>query len=80
VAIVAGFSALQLLSIGILGEYIGRMYAHLQGRPTYFIAYDSLSAAFPGTDGHGPTDTPLPASPQTETIPAPQPDAVQPRG
>jgi dolichol-phosphate mannosyltransferase len=29
----------------------------MQGRPTYFIAYDSLTA----TKGrHGPTDTPLP--------------------
>ncbi|WP_347354874.1 glycosyltransferase family 2 protein [Intrasporangium sp.] len=59
VAIVAGFSAIQLLCVGILGEYIGRMYAHLQGRPAYFIAYDSL--AVPERPG-GPTDTPLPAS------------------
>ena len=34
--------AVQLVCVGILGEYIGRMYAQLQGRPTYFIAYDSL--------------------------------------
>lgn len=89
VAIVAGFGALQLVSVGILGEYIGRMYAHLQGRPTYFIAYDSLSADTPGGEAHGPTDTPLPAKPQPETIPTPQPatqpeaprpNAVQPRG
>jgi dolichol-phosphate mannosyltransferase len=33
------------------------MYTQMQGRPTYFIAYDSLTA----TKGrHGPTDTPLP--------------------
>ncbi|MDN5797519.1 MAG: glycosyltransferase family 2 protein [Intrasporangium sp.] len=59
VAIVAGFSAIQLLCVGILGEYIGRMYAHLQGRPTYFIAYDSLTG--PQRPG-GPTDTALPAA------------------
>ncbi len=58
VAIVAGVGAVQLVCLGILGEYIGRMYAHLQGRPTYFIAYDSLAAA---GQSHGPTDTPLPA-------------------
>ena len=47
----------QLLCLGMLGEYIGRMYTQMQGRPTYFIAYDSLTA----TKGrHGPTDTPLP--------------------
>ena len=32
----------QLLALGILGEYVGRMYAVLQGRPTYFVAHDSL--------------------------------------
>jgi dolichol-phosphate mannosyltransferase len=76
VAIVAGFGALQLVSIGILGEYIGRMYAHLQGRPTYFIAYDSLAAEH--SVGHGgPTDTPLPAHPQPETITAERDDRAR---
>ena len=56
--IVSSVGAVQLVCVGILGEYIGRMYAQMQGRPTYFIAYDSLTA----TKGrHGPTDTPLPA-------------------
>ena len=59
VLIVAGFGAVQLLSLGMLGEYIGRMYRHMQGRPTYFIAYDSGSVG----QGHGPTDTPLPPEP-----------------
>ena len=49
--------AAQLLCLGLLGEYVGRIYTQMQGRPTYFIAYDSLMA----TKGrHGPTDTPLP--------------------
>jgi dolichol-phosphate mannosyltransferase len=34
--------AVQLLALGILGEYVGRMYAAMQGRPTYFVAHDSL--------------------------------------
>ena len=41
-AAVAGFGALQLLALGLLGEYVGRIYIMLQGRPTYFVAYDSL--------------------------------------
>jgi dolichol-phosphate mannosyltransferase len=41
------------------------MYAQLQGRPTYFIAYDSLTETSPR---HGPTDTPLPATPREEHI------------
>jgi dolichol-phosphate mannosyltransferase len=45
VVIVAGVGAVQLLCLGILGEYVGRMYAHLQARPTYFVAYDSLQDA-----------------------------------
>ena len=49
VAIVSGFGAIQLLCVGILGEYIGRMYTHLQGRPAYFIAYDSLPDSLPNS-------------------------------
>lgn len=55
VVAVAGVGAVQLLCLGILGEYVGRMYAHLQARPTYFVAYDSLTG--PVT----PADEPLPA-------------------
>lgn len=66
VAIVAGMGAVQLVCVGILGEYIGRMYAQMQGRPTYFIAFDSLAETAPK---HGPTDTPLPATPRAENIP-----------
>jgi dolichol-phosphate mannosyltransferase len=33
--------AVQLLCLGLLGEYIGRIYAALQGRPMYFIGSDS---------------------------------------
>jgi acyl-CoA synthetase (AMP-forming)/AMP-acid ligase II len=45
VVIVAATGAVQLLALGILGEYVGRMYAAQQARPTYFVAYDSLTAA-----------------------------------
>ncbi len=42
VVIVAAVGAVQLLGLGILGEYVGRMYTQLQGRPAYFVASDSL--------------------------------------
>jgi len=38
---VASVGAVQLLCLGLLGEYVGRMYTQLQGRPTYYVAYDS---------------------------------------
>jgi dolichol-phosphate mannosyltransferase len=50
VVAVAGVGAVQLLCLGILGEYVGRMYAHMQARPTYFIAYDSLTGPVTATD------------------------------
>ncbi|MEB2347155.1 MAG: glycosyltransferase family 2 protein [Comamonadaceae bacterium] len=34
------FSGVQLMSIGILGEYIGRVYDEVKQRPSYFIARD----------------------------------------
>ena len=45
VVVVAAVGAVQLLALGILGEYVGRTYTALQGRPTYFVAHDSLEAA-----------------------------------
>ncbi|MGL5853515.1 MAG: hypothetical protein ACRCZD_22250, partial [Phycicoccus sp.] len=45
VVIVSGVGAVQLLALGILGEYVGRTYAAVQARPTYFVAHDSLDTA-----------------------------------
>jgi len=44
VVAVAAVGAVQLLCVGMLGEYVGRMYVMMQGRPSYFVAYDSLDA------------------------------------
>ncbi|MBK8469831.1 MAG: glycosyltransferase family 2 protein [Actinomycetales bacterium] len=50
VVIVAGVGAVQLFCLGLLGEYVGRMYRQLQGRPTYFVAYDSGASAQSGPE------------------------------
>jgi len=42
VVVVAAVGAVQLLALGILGEYVGRTYTAMQGRPAYFVAHDSL--------------------------------------
>jgi dolichol-phosphate mannosyltransferase len=53
VAIVSGFSALQLICLGIVGEYLGRTYTFLQQWPTYSVAFDS----------DDPMTTPAPVGP-----------------
>lgn len=35
----------QLICVGLLGEYIGRIYTAVQRRPTYFVGYDSAREA-----------------------------------
>ncbi len=41
---IAAFSGVQLLTLGILGEYIGRLYVEAKGRPLYFVAEDTAAA------------------------------------
>ena len=49
------FSGVQLLSIGILGEYIGRIYVEVKRRPMYLLAEDldhsPLAHGVAGADG-----------------------------
>lgn len=52
VVIVAAVGALQLLCLGILGEYVGRIYSTLQRRPAYYIAYDSIAGDVDWQSGH----------------------------
>lgn len=42
IVVISGFGAAQLLGLGLLGEYVGRMFAAVQARPTHYVAYDSL--------------------------------------
>src|SRR3954466_6313508 len=44
---VAAVGAVQLLCLGLLGEYVGRLYTQVQGRPSYFVARDSLEEQLP---------------------------------
>ncbi|HYJ74820.1 MAG TPA: glycosyltransferase family 2 protein [Kineosporiaceae bacterium] len=49
-AAVAAVGAVQLLCLGLLGEYVGRLYTQMQGRPSYFVARDSLEQTPPNED------------------------------
>jgi glycosyltransferase involved in cell wall biosynthesis len=39
--------AIQLLCLGLLGEYVGRIYTAVQGRPAYFVATDTADEPAP---------------------------------
>jgi dolichol-phosphate mannosyltransferase len=53
VLVVAFFSGVQLLTLGILGEYIGRLYVEAKGRPLYLVAERAGEDAGPPA-GHAP--------------------------
>ncbi|WP_461169100.1 glycosyltransferase family 2 protein [Arthrobacter sp. Z1-15] len=65
VLVVGGIGAIQLFCLGILGEYIGRIFAGTLRRPLYLVGYDSMraddSASAPGhtgfTEANGISDT-----------------------
>ena len=42
---ILGLGGLQLLSVGILGGYLGRLYMELKQRPRYIVRKSSLKAS-----------------------------------
>jgi len=40
--VVMGLGAVQLICVGLLGEYVARIFTTVQARPTYSVGYDSL--------------------------------------
>lgn len=51
VLVVGGIGAIQLFCLGILGEYIGRIFTGTLRRPLYLVGYDSMLAG----DSSSPT-------------------------
>ena len=47
---------IQLVCLGLLGEYVGRIYATVQHRPTYFVGYDSATPTVENLDGETAED------------------------
>lgn len=53
------FSGIQLISIGVLGEYLGRVYDEVKKRPLYVVAHDIDNGPANGKAGdepHGESD------------------------
>jgi polyisoprenyl-phosphate glycosyltransferase len=66
--------AIQLICLGLLGEYVGRLFQASQGRPSFMVGYDSLEDQGHMTyeDASAAADAPAQA-----TRPAPVPQNVE---
>jgi dolichol-phosphate mannosyltransferase len=70
---VAAVGAVQLLCLGLLGEYVGRLYTQMQSRPSYYVAYDSRELPPPAER----TDPPI-VPPIAQVLNAPIADLPSP--
>jgi dolichol-phosphate mannosyltransferase len=76
VVLVALLSSVQLLMIGILGEYIGRIYEQVKGRPLYVVSETLNLPRALDTDELDPTPR---AAPPPIVMPAAQPPLLTPQ-
>jgi dolichol-phosphate mannosyltransferase len=58
------FGALQLICLGLLGEYVGRIFQAMQARPAYFISEDTAEARPPSQRAEPDADS------DTDALPA----------
>lgn len=42
VLLIGAIGAIQLICLGLLGEYVARLFQYSQGRPQFLVGYDSL--------------------------------------
>ena len=63
------FSGVQLVSIGILGEYMGRVYDEVKRRPLYLLAHD-IDNGMAGAETIAPATEYGVASAGTDAMPA----------
>jgi dolichol-phosphate mannosyltransferase len=55
VLVVSFFSGMQLLSLGLMGEYVGRIYDEVKRRPKYIVDYTvELPAKIPPQSDDAP--------------------------
>jgi glycosyltransferase involved in cell wall biosynthesis len=60
-------ASVQLICLGLLGEYVSRIYKTVQNRPTFHIGFDSAEPALPTIDAPAAGE---PALSATDRIPA----------